>query len=131
MVRRPRSAHRNRRSALQLMHEGLRRLNEERIASEAHNRATKRSSKASGMIRSLLDLASFSLQTPPNARDDRGSLVGASVFVGSAQANPIDDCNQSADLERQIDGCTQFSNSAHLRPACCTRLWPPRWGLRA
>ena len=39
-----------------------------------------------------------------------GSLVGASVFlfIGSAQANPIDDCNQSADLEKQIDGCTEF-----------------------
>lgn len=23
-------------------------------------------------------------------------------------ANPIDDCNQSADLEKQIDGCTEF-----------------------
>ena len=39
-----------------------------------------------------------------------GSLIGASVFVfiGFAQANPIDDCNQSADLEKQIDGCTLF-----------------------
>ena len=25
-----------------------------------------------------------------------------------AQANPIDDCNQSADLKKQIDGCTLF-----------------------
>ena len=39
-----------------------------------------------------------------------GSLIGASVFlfIGFAQANPIDDCNQSADLEKQIDGCTLF-----------------------
>ena len=42
-------------------------------------------------------------------------LIGASVFsatallaVGSAQANPIDDCNQSDDAEKQIDGCTEF-----------------------
>ena len=26
----------------------------------------------------------------------------------SRNANPIDDCNQSADLEKQIDGCTEF-----------------------
>src|SRR5512138_3268786 len=39
-----------------------------------------------------------------------GSLIGASVFlfIGFAQANPIDDCNQNEDAEKQIDGCTEF-----------------------
>ena len=32
------------------------------------------------------------------------TLLAASL----AQANPIEDCNQSADLEKQIDGCTLF-----------------------
>ena len=37
-------------------------------------------------------------------------LIGASLvlLVGPAHANPIDDCNQSPDFARQIDGCTQF-----------------------
>jgi hypothetical protein len=26
----------------------------------------------------------------------------------SAQANPIDDCNQSDDAEKQINGCSEF-----------------------
>ena len=33
------------------------------------------------------------------------SLLLAATEVA---ANPIDDCNQSADLEKQIDGCTEF-----------------------
>ncbi len=39
-----------------------------------------------------------------------GSLIGTSVFlfIGFAQANPIDDCNQSDDAEKQIDGCSEF-----------------------
>ena len=39
-----------------------------------------------------------------------GSLIGASVFlfIRLAQANPIDDCNQSDDAEKQIDGCSEF-----------------------
>ena len=39
-----------------------------------------------------------------------GSLIRASVFlfIGFAQANPIDDCNQSDDAEKQIDGCSEF-----------------------
>ena len=28
--------------------------------------------------------------------------------MGSAQANPIDDCNQKPDAAKQIDGCTEF-----------------------
>ena len=32
------------------------------------------------------------------------TLLAASL----ANANPIDDCNQSPDLEKQIDGCTEF-----------------------
>ena len=37
-------------------------------------------------------------------------LIGAGVIlaVGSAQANPIDDCNQNPDAAKQIDGCTEF-----------------------
>jgi len=42
-------------------------------------------------------------------------FIDASVFaacvllaVGPAYANPIDDCNHSPDVAKQIDGCTQF-----------------------
>ena len=37
-------------------------------------------------------------------------LIGTGVIlaVGSAQANPIDDCNQNPDAAKQIDGCTEF-----------------------
>jgi hypothetical protein len=40
----------------------------------------------------------------------RGLLFGASVLLaaGNELANPIDDCNQSADAKKQIDGCTRF-----------------------
>ena len=39
-----------------------------------------------------------------------GAFLAAFTLLATmlAQANPIDDCNQSADIERQIDGCTQF-----------------------
>src|SRR6478752_7281339 len=39
-----------------------------------------------------------------------GRLIGASVFlfISFAQANPIDDCNQSDDAEKQINGCSEF-----------------------
>ncbi|MGB6967876.1 MAG: tetratricopeptide repeat protein, partial [Methyloceanibacter sp.] len=45
-------------------------------------------------------------------------LIGASVFLagGVALANPIDDCNQSADLERQIGGCTAFLRQDPFSP---------------
>jgi hypothetical protein len=38
------------------------------------------------------------------------SVFGASAFLaaGSAQVNPIDDCNQSEDAEKQINGCSEF-----------------------
>src|SRR5512135_1391348 len=40
----------------------------------------------------------------------RTMLLGASVLLtaGVASASPVDDCNQTGDLAKQIDGCTQF-----------------------
>jgi tetratricopeptide (TPR) repeat protein len=40
----------------------------------------------------------------------RGLLFGVSVLlaISHAHANPIEDCNQSADAERQIEACTEF-----------------------
>ena len=35
-------------------------------------------------------------------------ILSLPLAAAEAQANPIDDCNQSADLEKQIDGCTLF-----------------------
>ena len=49
-------------------------------------------------------------------------LIGASVMfvdvppVALAQANPIEDCNQDADLDRQIDGCTRFLQQEPFGP---------------
>src|SRR5262245_51867990 len=70
---------------------------------------------ASGMVQSLLDLAKAATGSDPMRTMILRCLIGASVFsatallaVGSAQANPIDDCNQSDDAEKQIDGCTEF-----------------------
>ena len=36
------------------------------------------------------------------------SLLSVLLAVGFARASSIDDCNQSADLDRQIEGCTLF-----------------------
>src|SRR6478736_903308 len=45
-------------------------------------------------------------------------LIGASLvlLVGPAHANPIDDCNQSPDVARQIEGCTEFLQLEPLSP---------------
>ena len=35
-------------------------------------------------------------------------ILSLLLAAAEATANPIDDCNQSADLKKQIDGCTLF-----------------------
>jgi hypothetical protein len=45
-------------------------------------------------------------------------LFGVSLvlFIRPAQANPIDDCNQSPDVATQIDGCSQFLQQEPFSP---------------
>ena len=58
-------------------------------------------------------------------------ILSLLLAAAEATANPIDDCNQSADLKKQIDGCTLFLQLEPVQPACRARLWPPRRGLCA
>jgi len=64
-----------------------------------------------GMPRSLLELdGTLQEAAMMRAMIARRWLVAAGVLLaaGSAKANPIEDCNQSADLDLQIAGCTRF-----------------------
>jgi len=42
--------------------------------------------------------------------------VASVLMIGGAQASPIEDCNQSADVPRQIEGCSRFLQEDSLSP---------------
>ena len=85
------------------MHEGLGRIDQKGIAGEADDRAAE--SGYGGIRHGSISARLEGLCSPREARPMRAmitaSLIGTSVFlfIGFAQANPIDDCNQSDDAE--------------------------------
>lgn len=101
-----------------IVQDGVGRIDQERIAGKAQTVPRSALTGPSAMVRTLLDLAQVALGSLSMRAMILRCLMGASVFLagGPAQANPIDDCNQSADPEKQIEGCTEFLQQDPLSP---------------